>query len=106
MPGQDVQANGAVTVTWWPLRPSNVLWPGFTEEQARLLELIDHAGHNGWIRNHQTEELMPQLLAQAQKTGLTLAEVKEAMRSIGYDRHALHMLDRWELERTTGNFDR
>ena len=49
---------------------------------------------------------MPHLLAQAQEVGLTLAQVKETMRSLGYNRDALHMLDRWESKRTTGKFDR
>lgn len=93
-------------MTWWPLRPSSVSGSGFTDEQASLLHLIDHVGHNGWARNNQTEELMPQLLAHAQEVGLTLAQVKEAMRTIGHDRHALHMLDRWESKRTIGKFSR
>ena len=93
-------------MTWWPLRPSSVPWPGFTEKQASLLDLIDHVGHNGWNRNEQTEELMPQLLDHAQKVGLTLAQVKEAMRAIGYDGDALLMLDQWESTRTTGDFGR
>ncbi len=49
---------------------------------------------------------MPRLLARVDEVGLTFAQVKEAMRFIGYDCHALHMLDRWESKRTTGNFDR
>ena len=93
-------------MTWWPLRPSIVSRLGFTEDQARLLGFIDHVGNNGWNRNSQTEELMPHLLAQAQEVGLTLAQVKETMRSLGYNRDALHMLDRWESKRTTGKFDR
>ena len=94
------------SVTWWPVRPSSVSWLGFTEEQAQLLDYIDHVGHDGWERNDETEQIMPRLLAQAHETNLTLAQIKDAMRSIGYDHHALDMLDRWESKRTTGNFGR
>ena len=93
-------------MTWWPLRPSSVLWLGFTEEQASVLDLIDLVGHNGWNRNGQIEYLMPQLLAHALGVGLTVDRVKEAMRTVGYDPDALDMLDRWESKRTTGSFGR
>ena len=48
---------------------------------------------------------MPRLLTRAEEVGLTLAQVKEAMRFIGYHRDNLDMLDRWESKRTTGTFD-
>jgi hypothetical protein len=47
---------------------------------------------------------VPQLLAHALKIGLTLAQVKEAMRTVGYNPNALDNLDRWESKRTTGKF--
>jgi hypothetical protein len=87
-------------------RPHNVAWVGFTSEQVELLELLDHVGNNGWARNSQTEALMPKLLANFLEAGLTIAQVEEAMASIGYGRHALHELDRWESKRTTGRFGR
>jgi hypothetical protein len=38
--------------------------------------------------------------------GLSLAQVKEAMASIGYSKQALHELEWWESKRTTGRFGR
>lgn len=67
------------------LKPPNVSWLGFTKEQAELLDFLDYVGNNGWDRNGQTEELMPNVLAQVEQAGLTLAQVKEALKSIGYD---------------------
>ncbi len=87
-------------------KPPNFEWLGFTDEQIGLLNFLDHLGNNGWDRNGQTEEVMPRLLAQVEEAGLTLAQVKEAMRSIGYHRDDLHQLDRWEAKRTTGRFGR
>jgi hypothetical protein len=63
-------------------------------------------GNNGWGRNGQTEALMPKLLGDLEQAGLPLAQVKEAMASIGYGKHAIHELDRWESKRTTGKFGR
>ncbi len=88
------------------LKPPNVSWLGFTKEQAELLDFLDYIGNNGWDRNGQTEELMPNVLAQVEQAGLTLAQVKEALKSIGYDSRTLHQLDRWESKRTTGRFGR
>ena len=49
---------------------------------------------------------MPKLLGDFEETGLPLARVKEAMKSIGYGTQALHQLDRWESKRTTRKFGR
>jgi hypothetical protein len=49
---------------------------------------------------------MPKLLGDLEQAGLPLAQVKEAMASIGYGKQALHELDRWESKRTTGKFGR
>jgi hypothetical protein len=87
-------------------KPGNVAWIGFSQEQGKLLDFLDFIGNNGWDRNGQTEELMPNLLAEMAEAGLSMGRIKEAMRSIGYDRYALHMLDRWESKRTTGRFGR
>lgn len=87
-------------------KPHNLAWLGFTAEQADLLDFIDHLGNNGWDRNGQTDEVMPSVLDDVQASGMTLAQVKEAMRSIGYHKDDLHMLDRWESKRTTGKFGR
>jgi hypothetical protein len=87
-------------------KPPNVSWLGFTKKQAELLDFLDHLGNNGWARNSQTETLMPTLLGDLEQAGLPLVQVKEAMASIGYGKHALHQLDRWELKRTTGKFGR
>ena len=86
-------------------KASHVSWLGYTKKQARLLDHIDSVGNNGWARNGQSDELMPRLLTRAEEVGLTLAQVKEAMRFIGYHRDNLDMLDRWESKRTTGTFD-
>lgn len=87
-------------------KPANVSWLGFTAEQGRLLDYLDFIGNNGWARNSQTELVMPKLLAQFEEQGVALDRVQQAMRSIGYDRHDLHMLERWERKRTTGKFGR
>lgn len=87
-------------------RPPNVAWAGFTPEQAKLLDLVDHIGNNAWDRNGQTEEAMPRVLADVAEAGLTIDRVKEAMASIGYHKDALHQLDRWESKRLTGRFGR
>ena len=85
-------------------KPPNFEWLGYTDEQLRLLNSLDHAGNNGWSRNSYTEERMPRLLADCEQAGLTLDGVKEAMSAIGYRRDELHELDRWESKRTTGRF--
>jgi hypothetical protein len=85
-------------------KPVNFQWIGFTPEQIELLDFLDFVGNNGWDRNGQSEALMPKLLAQIEPAGLTLAQVKQAMSDIGYDKSDLHMLDRWESKRTTGRF--
>ncbi|MGW6264919.1 hypothetical protein [Cellulosimicrobium funkei] len=50
--------------------------------------------------------IMPSLLRDVEAAGMTLADVKDAMRSIGYNEQSVHMLDRWESKRTTGNSGR
>jgi hypothetical protein len=57
-------------------------------------------------RNPQAEVVMPKLLADFEKAGLSLARIKVAMESIGYSKQALHQLDQWESKRTTGKFGR
>jgi len=87
-------------------KPANFQWLGFTAEQIELLDFLDFVGNNGWDRNSQSDELMPRLLADCEAQGLSLAALKDAMRSIGYSPGALHQLDRWESKRTTGKFGR
>lgn len=87
-------------------KPPNLEWLGFTIEQAELLDFLDHLGNNGWGRNSQTDEVMPSLLAECWEAGLTMQQVQQAMKSIGYSRQALHQLDRWESKRATGRFGR
>ena len=87
-------------------KPPGFSWQqqGFTQEQAELLDLLDFWGNNGWARNQQAEAGMPKLLGDLEQARLPLAQVKEAMTSIGYGKDALHQLDRWESKRTTGKF--
>lgn len=87
-------------------RPHNVSWVGFTDEQVELLDFLDHLGNNGWDRNGQSEALMPGVLADFEAAGMTIGQIVEAMRSIGYSPAALHQLERWESKRTTGRFGR
>ena len=87
-------------------RPPNFTWLGFTKEQVELLKFLDHLGNNGWARNSQTDELMPGVMQDFADADVSLTQVKEAMAVIGYGRHALHELDRWESKRTTGRFGR
>jgi hypothetical protein len=79
---------------------------GLHPEQAELLDFLDHLGNNSWARNGQTDALMPKVLGDCEEVGLTVVRVKLAMMSIGYGRHALHQLDRWESKRITGRFGR
>jgi hypothetical protein len=85
-------------------KPQNFQWIGFTPEQVKLLDLLDFVGNNAWSRNGQTETLMPSVLRECAEAGLSLEQIKQAMKDIGYSRDALHMLDRWESKRTTGRF--
>lgn len=85
-------------------KPPNFEWIGFTKEQLELLDFLDFLGNNGWDRNGQTEELMPKLLADCAKEGLSIDRVMEAMMSIGYDRRTVHQIRRWESKRLTGKF--
>jgi len=85
-------------------KPKNFSWLGFTPEQIELLDFLDYVGNNGWARNGQTEALMVNLLGECVEAGLAIDRTIEAMRSIGYQQHALHMLERWESKRTTGKF--
>lgn len=85
-------------------KPPNFQWLGFTDEQIELLDFTDFIGNNGWARNSQTEEVMPQHLSECADANLSIDQIIEAMKSIGYPRDDLHMLRRWELKRTTGKF--
>ena len=49
---------------------------------------------------------MANLLGECAEKGLPIGRIKQAMQSIGYGKHALHELDRWESKRTTGRFGR
>lgn len=85
-------------------RPAGYEWPGFNDEQRRLLNMIDTIGNNGWSRTGQTEAMMPKLLRDWADSGKTFDELSAAMAGIGYDRGSLHQLSRWESKRTTGRF--
>ncbi|MET8121810.1 hypothetical protein [Micromonospora sp. NPDC005291] len=87
-------------------RPAGFTWNGFTPEQVELLAFLDHLGNNGWARNSQTEVAMPKLMQEFADSGVALEQIKEAMAEIGYDKHALHQLGRWESKRITGRFGR
>lgn len=87
-------------------RPGNVAWVGFTAEQTKLLDFVDHLGNNGWARNSQSAAVMPSLLTNCEAAALTIDEIKAAMASVGYGQRALHQLGRWEAKRTTGRFGR
>lgn len=87
-------------------RPQNFTWIGFTPEQVERLEFLDYIGNNGWARNSQSEALMPGILQEFADEGVEIGRIKEAMAAIGYGKHALHELDRWESKRTTGRFGR
>lgn len=86
--------------------PANLGWLGFTEEQAGHLDVLDHLGKSGWDRTSQTNGIMPSLLADLWESGLTMDQVQPAMSSIGYNRQALHQLERWESKRAMGKFGR
>jgi hypothetical protein len=86
-------------------KPANFEWLGFSEEQIRLLDLLDHLGNNGWSRNGQTDALMPGFILKLDKA-IGLERVKRCMADIGYRSDNLHMLDRWHAKATTGKFGR
>lgn len=85
-------------------KPANFEWVGYTGEQVELLNDIDFYGNNAWDRNGQSDELMPKLLAVCADNGLSIKQIVEAMKAIGYDRGAVHQLERWENKRLTGKF--
>ncbi|MEU4455271.1 hypothetical protein AB0F44_28335 [Nocardioides sp. NPDC023903] len=85
-------------------RPKNFTWIGFTAEQVKQLDFLDFIGNNGWARNSQTDALMPGILQEFADEGIGIERIKQAMAAIGYERAALHELDRWESKRTTGRF--
>ena len=100
-PNSHYRANDAVV-----RKPKNFQWIGFSEEQVQLLDLLDFVGNNGWARNSQSETLMPRLLGDLAAAGASMARIKEAMKSIGYSKDALHQVDRWESKRRTGRLGR
>jgi hypothetical protein len=85
-------------------RPPNFAWLGFTDEQVQHVDFLDHLGNNGWARNTQTDAIMPTVMGDLERAGLTITQVKEAMAAIGYGKDALQQLDRWESKRLTGKF--
>ena len=85
-------------------KPQNFEWIGFRPKQVELLDFLDFVGNNAWSRNGQSESLMPNVLRECSEASLSLDQIKQAMKDIGYSRDALHMLDRWESKRTTGRF--
>ncbi len=85
-------------------KPPNFQWFGYSDEQLRLLDRIDFYGNNIWARNSQTEAVMTGILDDCAAANLGIGEIVGAMRSIGYEADALHMLERWESKRTTGRF--
>jgi hypothetical protein len=87
-------------------KPDDHAWFGFTREQGDFLDFLDHVGNNGWNRNSQADEIMPKMIRDAQQLGLSMADLKRAMESIGYERDALRQLDRWHSKVTTGRFGR
>lgn len=87
-------------------RPDNFHWIGLTKEQEELLGTLDFVGNNAWARTGQTDAMMPRLLGRLAEAGLSIDETVEAMRAVGYEKHALHQLRRWESKRTTGKFGR
>ncbi|HEY7859113.1 MAG TPA: hypothetical protein VIC82_11505 [Candidatus Nanopelagicales bacterium] len=56
------------------------------------------------MRNGQSDALMPKVLADLEASGLTIAQVKEAMKSIGHSQDAIHQRDQWASKPTTGTF--
>ncbi|GAA4710832.1 hypothetical protein Prum_091480 [Phytohabitans rumicis] len=66
----------------------------------------------GYLAHYRTEDgstsrrLYVERLQDFADSGVALAQIKEAMYQIGYNKHALHQLDRWESKRTTGRFGR
>ncbi|HEY7859089.1 MAG TPA: hypothetical protein VIC82_11385 [Candidatus Nanopelagicales bacterium] len=47
---------------------------------------------------------MPKVLADLEASGMTIAQVKEAMKSIGHSQDAIPQRDRWASKPTTGTF--
>ena len=82
------------------------MWFGFTREQGDFLDDLDFFGNNAWDRNGQSDELMPKMILEAKQLGLSMADLKRAMESIGYSPRAVHQLDRWHSKVTTGRFGR
>lgn len=87
-------------------KPSNVEWVGFSAQQIDLLNRLDFYGNNASARTSQLNVLMPILLRECEEAALTLEVMKPALAAVGYGRHALHQLERWESKRQTGVFGR
>ena len=98
-------SEGHGTVAGMARKPANYEWSGFTDEQARDLNLLDHLGNNGWARTSQTEAMMPKIISRLDNV-VGLTRVKEAMAALGHDADDLHMLERWHSKATTGKFGR
>jgi hypothetical protein len=83
---------------------ANVAWICFPDDHVNLLDFIDFLGNNGGARTGQSDALMPRVLADVEASGMTIAQVKEAMKSIGHSQDAIHQRDRGASKPATGKF--
>ena len=83
---------------------ANLQWIDFPDDQVNLLDFIDLLGNNGGVRNGHCDALMPKVLADVEASGMTIAQVKDAMKSIGHSQDAIHQRDRGASKPTTGKF--
>ena len=87
-------------------RPASFTWLGFTPEQVELLESSTTSETTAGRGTAKTGAVMPKLMQEFADSGVELVRIKETMAAIGYGKHALHELDRWESKCTTGRFGR
>ena len=84
-----------------PRKPVDFVQLGFTAEQSTWLNHLDvigdetFSGTNAWDSNTLTDEVVPQLLRNLRRVGLSLNWLQQAMTAIGYSRGAVLRLDNW-----------
>jgi hypothetical protein len=81
-------------------RASGAPWSGFTEAQAIELERLAQMSGFEWRGKRESDRPVFKTLARLELLGVPYPRVRDAMRSIGFDRHRLEELNQWSVTRT------